>query len=176
MIALALVLAAAASFPVVDEVVRVPPGGVQAVNLSLQQQAAVIEVSFAVVGGPSEISVALLGPGDAASGRRGAPGQYLRLLSRRREGEFRFPASMPGDYQVILDNRGRHRGAAAVKLRVALSFGEAAGLRPRTLSPERRLMVILASLLFFAAVSLYSGRKLLRAMRKRRRGGQLPLF
>lgn len=176
MIAVALLLAAATSLPVVDEVVHVPPGNVQAVNLTLQKEEAVIEVSFAVVAGASEINVALVGPGDGIFSRKGAPHQYLRLLPGQQDGTFRFPATVHGDYQVILDNRGQDRREVAVKLHVALTFGEAAALRPRTLSRERKLAVVCLSLLFFGGVALYSGRRLVSAMRKRTRDEQTRLF
>ena len=171
-----LVVAAASQVTVVDEVLRLPPGGVKLVNLSLRQRPAVVEVSFEVMEGPSGVTVALMGRGDGERSRRGQPHQYLRLLPDVKSGAFRYPARTPGEYQVLIDNRGNERSAAAVKLRVTLAFAEAGTAQPATLPPKHRAAVIVLSLLWFAAVVLWSGKKLLAATEKRKRDEQLPLF
>lgn len=168
----ALLLTAAASrVTVVDEVVRVPPGDVTLVNLSLRQRPAVVELSFEVVEGPSDIGVALMGPGDGSQ-----PHQFLRVLSGRKSGAFRYPARTLGEYQVMVDNRRHDSAAVAVKLRVTLAFDEVGITRPGTLSPWRRAAVVGLSLLFFAAVVFWSGRRLLEAIEKRKRDERPPPF
>ena len=102
--------------------------------------------------------------------------QFLRVVYDRHDGAFRFPARRLGNYEILLDNRSNKDKEAVVSLKVMLGFNEPGTLRPETLSPERQLAIISLSLLFFAAVVLWSGRKLLAATVARKRDEQLPLF
>ena len=77
---------------------------------------------------------------------------------------------------MLVDNRRNNSGAVAVKLRVALTFDEPGITRPETLSPWRRAAVVGLSLLFFATVVFWSGRRLLEAIEKRKRDEQPPPF
>jgi len=176
MILLLLVLAAAVSeITVIQETVEVPAGSVKGVNLVLRQRRAVIEVSYEVLTPGLPITVGLIGPGDAASGARGQPHQYLRMAPDQDAGMFRFPAAVPGVYQVILDNRGNARGVE-VKLAVKLHFGEPGTVAPGTLPWARKTTVIGLSTLFFFAVCWWSGRRLISAVRRRPPDAPPPLF
>jgi hypothetical protein len=176
MILLALLLAISSDrLLMVDETLRVRPGAYTTLGLSLQQRPAVVDLSFRTETASPGLSVALLGPAESrvANGPRR---QFLRAVYDQRDGAFRFPARRLGDYEILLDNRANKEQEAVVILKVTLGFNEPGTLRPEMLSPERRLAVVSLSLLFFATVVLWSGRKLLAAMEKRRRDEQLSLF
>jgi hypothetical protein len=176
MILLALILAASSNrLLMVDDTVRVPPGEYTTLGVSLKQKPAVVEVSFATDTGSPGVSVALLGPNEALV-RNGPRRQFLRVVYDQRDAAFRFPARRLGDYEILLDNRSNKEKEAVVSLKVTLGFDEPGTLRPETVSSERRMVVVSLSLLFFAAVTLWSGRKVLEAMARRRRDEQLPLF
>ena len=75
-------------------------------------------------------------------------------------GSMRQRIAHPGDFLVILENRGPGSGAAQARLRVEVVEDENS---PITLSPRRRAAVVTASLLFFFGVCAWSGRRLWRA-------------
>ncbi|MCW5983223.1 MAG: hypothetical protein KIT09_34350 [Bryobacteraceae bacterium] len=176
MILLALVLATASGrLLIVDETVRVAPGEYVTVSLGLQQRAAVVDLSFRTETPSPGISVALLGPTESRA-RDGVRREFLRVVYDQRDGAFRFPARRLGDYEILVDNRGNKEKEAVVALRVALGFNDAGIMRPETLSPERRVAVVALSLLFLTVVALWSGRKLLDAIARRKLDEQLPLF
>jgi hypothetical protein len=174
MVLLALLLVASASrITVVDEVFSLAPGEVKTVNLSLHQHPAVVDAAFKVTSGDSVVSLGLRGPdgSDGAASRR-----FLRVMHEQSAGALRYPARTLGDYQVLVENPRNHKRPATVALQVSLAFGEAGTLRPEMLSPQRRRAVVGLSLLFFAVVAWWSGRRLLAAIEKRKRDAQFPLF
>jgi hypothetical protein len=93
---------------------------------------------------------------------RFAQGGALRPLattSFERDGTLYMIAEHAGDYILLLDNRMEGRRATQVHLKVEL-------LPPvetvRTVPPERRRAVELASVLFFLGVVAYSARQLMK--------------
>jgi len=177
MIFLALLLAASVShLTLTDETVTLGPNEVRGLDLTLQQREAVIVAGYEVLRGSDGISAFLIGPGDAGSSAPGQPNQYLRLAPDRKLGSFRFPAAVPGDYQIVLDNRGEDSVETEVRLSVSLVFGEAGTLRPGAASNARRSVVIGVSVFFFLLVGLYSSQRLFRAIRRRPRRAPLPPF
>ena len=177
MIWLALILAATTTdLVLVEETVRLAPRDVKAVNVSLQQREAVIEVSVDVAGQGAAINVGLLGPGDGIWSRRGEPLQYLRLIPETGAARFRYPARQRGEYQVVLDNRTRKSTAVSANLRVSVIFDAPGAIQPAKLSPRRQAVVIAASLLFFAGLLWWPGRKLFRVMSTRLRRRPPPLY
>ncbi len=163
---LALLLALAAApraLPLLDETVTVAAAKWRAYGIPLRQQPARLECGFTVVSGGSGVRVLLLERAEFAKMSAGQAHRELAATAYQRSGGFTCWAP-PGDYVMLVDNRMEGRGPAAVRLQVALVFdsGEPA---PRTLSPERRAVVVGLSLLFFAAVALLAGSGLRRAFR-----------
>ena len=66
---------------------------------------------------------------------------------------------------MVVDNRALH-APVKVHLRVALDFSVQPEQGVRTLSPERRLAVILISFAVFFGIVTWSARKLLNAARQ----------
>ncbi len=171
MLAMILALAAAPQvLPLMDETVTVPAADWKAYRIPLHQRSARIECHFSVVGGGSGIRVMLLERSEFAQLNADRAFRPLAATAYQRSGAFAYPAQ-PDDYTIVLDNRMEGRGPSQVRLQVALVFGDVPPARaaPRQLSPGRQAAVIALSVLFFAAVLLFAGRRLLRAFRRRPR-------
>ncbi len=174
MILLLLALAASGGrLTVVEETLRLAPGEARGVNLVLRQRPAVVDIRFRTTDGDAVVSVGLRAP----EGAEGAsPGNFVRVVREQASASIRYPARLLGDYQVVVENPHRSRRTATVELRVELGFEEAGTLRPETLPPERRRLVVALSLLFVLVVVLWTGRRLLEAIARRRRDEQFPRF
>jgi len=172
MILLLLLLAAPAGrLTLVEETIQLAPGELWGVNLSLRQHAAVIDIDFRTLGEKAAVSVGLQAPEGAAGT---SPRRFVRVVRNRATGAIRYPARVPGDYRVVVENSRRDGPAATVELRVELGFAEAGTLRPETLPAERRRLVVMLSLLYLLLVALLGGRALREAIARQRRGGQSP--
>jgi hypothetical protein len=80
-----------------------------------------------------------------------------------RRGTFRRAVRVPDDYFVVLENSGP--GPARVRLRSTLDFSGRDVPQARTLSPQRRFVVIGISAMVFLGIVSYSARKLSAVMR-----------
>jgi len=163
---LALVLALLVlprALPILDETVTVPVAEWKAFPIPVRQQPSRIDCGFEVESGGSGVRLILI---ERAGFERMSAGQGYRALAAtvyQRSGGFMVWAP-PGDYVVVADNRMEGRGPAEVRLQVTLVV-DGGGERPRTLSPERRAVVVGLSVLFFGAVALLAGGRLWRAFR-----------
>jgi hypothetical protein len=154
-----------AALPLVDETVTVPAADWRGIGIPLRQRGARLECEFAVRGGEAGVRVMLL---DRAELERMSAGRAYRLLAAtayQRSGGFTY-AAPPGDYAMVLDNRMEGRGAARVRLRVTLVFDEREPA-PRTISPERRAVVVALSVLFLAGVVGFAASRARRLGRRR---------
>jgi hypothetical protein len=166
MLALFLLLAAASSrVQLVDEIFEIPASEWRYVELNLKQQPVAVVGDYSA-GEGGRVRMALLRREDLERLRGERPHGVLAGTRPGARGALRHAIPGPGEYVVMIDNRAGDK-PARVHLRVALDFSSGAGPQVRYLSPGRRLAVILASLTFFLAVSVYSGRRLLRSLRHR---------
>lgn len=167
MIVLALLfLASSQSIQLVNDIFRLSPGEWRAVNVALHQgQPVVVTGDFAVRSGSTHMRLELLRQADLERLRDGRPNGFLAMTPPGAAGRFRYIIRVPGDYAVILDNRGAREPALA-RLHVNLDFGERPVPTVRQLSPERQLVVILISFAVFFAIVTYSARRLLRVMKR----------
>lgn len=152
--------------PVIEETIVVPPKDWRAIDLTLQQRAAVVECSFRVVHGKSGVRIALL-PRDELE--RLESGQQERIIAAtpvERSGALRVRPPGLGEYALVVDNRLENR-PAEVKLDVWLDFGAASVAPVRTLSQRRRVTIVVLTLAVFGMVVVYAGRRLRRAVRFR---------
>ncbi len=170
----AVLSACARGAVLLDEAVQVPPGDWRPFRILLQQRPAEVSCSFAVLEGRAGVRVAIL---PASEYRRLRAGRRARLLVStvfQRAGGFRYALSEAGEYVLIVDNRRQMQAPALVRLRVSVEF--LPHPRARTLPPERRMAVVALSLALFFAIVLWSGRRLLRAMREQRNRGWPPPY
>jgi hypothetical protein len=157
--ALLLALAAAPDrLVLMDETVEVPPARWRAFDLELRQRPARIDCNFAVVGGGSGVRVALLRREDLGRLHAGERHRELAATEYERAASLRYQAS-EGAYSLVVDNRLEGGEPAAVHVRVALVFANGMP-EAMELPPGRKAVVIALSILFFAAVVFFAGRKL----------------
>ncbi len=170
MIALAWIflLAASTSVELVDEVYHIPAAEWKYVEINLRQQPAVVSASFNVPEGQGlgQVRLALMTRADLEHFRNDLAHGVLALTPVGKSGSLNFRVREPADYVLVVDNRAGSGHAAAVHLRVALDFGKAAAPAITQITPQRQLVVILLSFVFFFGVVTYSARKLLTIARK----------
>jgi hypothetical protein len=165
-LSLVLLLASAQRVVLVDELIRVPASQWQAVDFALNQRPATIECQFRVERGSSGVRVVLLDRREARRFRAREPHRVILSTGFQKSGEFRYNSGI-GDYSLVIDNRLEGRGPAEVRLELALSFGGQALPHVQELSSARRAVVILISLLLFAALVWPALRHLHRAAKNR---------
>jgi len=166
MIALAwlCLLVSPSSVDLVDEVYRIPANEWRYVEVSLRQQPALLSAEVASPAGSPEVRAALLRREDLQRLRNDHPYGVLASTAPGPLGRLHYYINDPGDYAVVLDNRDSD-AAATVRLRVWLDFAGPRGPDAGSLSPQRRLTVILLSFAGFFAIVTWSARRLLRAVR-----------
>ena len=142
---------------------RIEPGDFRWVPFTVRKTPSEVECHFEVVRGGPSVHVELLPMSEFRLFSRGREHDTLALTPKGRTGEFRRIVDVRGQYAVVVENAP---GAppATVLLRVETNLNPGADVA-RTLSPARRLTVIMISFAFFFATVAWSGRKLVRAMR-----------
>ncbi len=142
---------------------RLEPDDWRWIPLTVRHAPSEVDCRFEVTRGDASVHVELLPMSEFRLFSRGREHDTMALTPDGRNGEFRRVIDVQGQYAVVVKNK---RGAppATVSLRVRTSINPDADIA-RTLSPARRLTVILISFAFFFATVAWSGRKLVRAMR-----------
>lgn len=125
-----------------------------------------IDCSFEVVTGAPLVHVELVSERDFRQFSRHLPYETMEVTETGRSGRFQRLIETPGRYRVLIRN---HEGAAPV----AVSLVVRTEVDPQNrdvsagVTPLRKLVVILASLMIFSGTVMWSGRRLVRAWRKR---------
>lgn len=142
---------------------RLEAGDFRWVPFTVRQTPSEVDCHFEVIRGNPSVHIELLPMGEFRLFSRGREHDTMALTPNGRSGEFRRIVDVRGQYAVVVENA---RGAppATVLLRVRTSLNPGADVA-RTLSPARKLTVILISFAFFFVTVAWSGRKLMRAMR-----------
>ena len=125
-----------------------------------------IDCSFEVVTGAPSVHVELISERNFRQFSRNLPYDTLEATEVGHSGRFQRLMETPGRYRVLIRN---HQGAApvAVSLVVHTEVDPQNGDVSAGVTPLRRLVVILASLMVFSGTVMWSGRRLMRAWRKR---------
>jgi hypothetical protein len=97
--------------------------------------------------------------------RADQPHGFVAATRPAGSGTMAYHLQRAGEYAVVVDNRGRQT-PVRVHLQVALDFSAGPEQGVRTLSPGRRLAVILISFAVFFGIVTWSTRKLLRAAKQ----------
>ena len=153
------------SVDLVDEVYRIPANEWRYVEVSLRQQPALLSAELEPQPGSREVQAALLRSADLNRLRGDHPYGVLASTSPGPVGRFQYYIHDPGDYAVVLDNRDSD-APAAVRLRIWLDFSGSPGNDAESLSPQRRLTVILISFAVFFSIVTWSARRLLQTVRR----------
>jgi hypothetical protein len=125
-----------------------------------------IECRFDVVTGSPTVSVELLSDREFALFSRGRDYDTLAETPIARSGELRHMIQTAGRYRVLIRN---DRGAppVAVSLLIRTDVDPQPATMSKGVSPARKLVIILASLMLFFGTVFWSGSKLMRAYRNR---------
>jgi hypothetical protein len=157
-----LLLAAAGSQPLLDEVFQIPASEWRYVPVDLKKPPVMVQGEFRVISGNGRVRVVLLSRAGLDQLRQGDR-EPMGSGTYQSQGAFNRMVNVPDEYAVVLENSSR--GPVRVQLRVSLDFSERARPQVGYLSPERRFAVIIISLSVFLAIVIFSARKLREAMR-----------
>lgn len=157
-----LLLAAAGSQVLLDEVFQIPASEWRYVPVTLKQPPVTVECEFRILSGNGEVRLALVNR-DGLDQLRQGDREPLGSGPYQQKGTLSRMVRVPDEYAVVLENSSR--GPVRVRIRVSLDFSER--LRPQVgyLSPEGRFAVIVVSLSVFLAIVIFSARKLREVMR-----------
>jgi hypothetical protein len=159
-----LLLAATAQIELFDDVVPIPAGEWRYVDVMLNQQTATVDCTFQVISGGSVVRAGLLNREELLRMKGGQGREFLKITPAGKDGRFRHPVRVPGQYAVVADNR-EGREPARVRLRVSLDFSHRSPTQAQYLPAHRQMAVILISLAVFFAIVTFSARRLFRAIR-----------
>ncbi|HEY1339632.1 MAG TPA: hypothetical protein VGF59_19100 [Bryobacteraceae bacterium] len=165
-LAFLLLLAASTNLELVNEIVPIPAREWRYVEFGLNQKPAVVMAMYTVESGATSVRLAVIRREDLERLRQDQPHGVLAATRPGKAGALSHQVRRPGDYVVVVDNRDGS-SPARVRLRVSLDFSpRRLGPEVTRLSPERQLAVIVISFAVFFGIVAYSGRKLLRAIRR----------
>jgi hypothetical protein len=156
-------LAVAASAQDSAQPIRLEPGDYRWVPFTIRQTPAEVDCSFQVLAGSATVHVELMPTSEFRLFERGRDHDSMTRTPDGRRGEFRQMIADPGRYAVVVVN-DKNAPPATVVLRVETNMNPAGSIA-RTLSPARRLTVIVISMAVFLALVAWSSRRLLRAIR-----------
>jgi hypothetical protein len=150
----------------------IDPGEWRYFEFPSKEKDARLRVEYKVEAPPnsSGVRVAVVTESEFLKLRQNQPHKEIRSSAYRRQGELRTPLPDPGGYAVVIDNRLEGRRKYRVDLDVSLITGP----DPETLpvgyiSPERRRVVVTASIAGFLLILGLAGQALWRATRRRGR-------
>jgi hypothetical protein len=153
-------LAVSSKVELVNEDYQIPPNDWRYVaELGIKQQPGVVLADYQVKSGSGPVRLILMHRGDLERLRRNLPHGHIELTAAGRSGSLRRYIHDLGDYVLVVDNR-EGSNAAEVHLTISMDFSQG------TLSPERQLTVIVLSFAVFFGIVGWSGRRLLRAVKK----------
>jgi len=157
-------LAAAAGTAVLaDDTYQLPPGDWRWIRFDIRQRPATAFCRFESIGGAGSVRAELVSRRDLDLFKQHKSHKTLSQTSATVSGTLNQYIEEPGEYAVVIENKDSR--PAAVHLVLSLSFPPPRPIA-RTLSPSRRLTVILVSFAMFFAIVTISARALLKAMRR----------
>lgn len=146
------------------QLLTLAPGDFRWIPFSVRQTPSEIDCHFDVIQGSPTVHVELLPMSEFRRFDRGLEHDTLAITPASRSGDFRRIINTTGQYAVVVKN-GKGAPPATVSLQLRNNLNPDANSVARTLSPERRLAVILISFAFFFISVTWSARALIRNMR-----------
>ncbi len=144
--------------------VRLEAGDFSWVQITIRQTPAEVDCRFEVLSGDPTVHLELLPLSEFRLFDRGLEHDTLVATPDGREGNFKRIIDVGGQYAVVVVN-GKRARPATVSLEVRTKVNPDEKDIAQTLSPRRRLTVILLSFAFFFVTVTWSARKLIRGMR-----------
>ncbi len=165
MIGLALLLAISNQADIVEQSAKVAAAAWQSRRLTLRKPGTV-DLRYQMTQGGAGVRLSLIAHEDEAKfGGRRAHRQYA-ATDFGETGRLQVHLDQAGDYSLLIDNRLETKQTAVVKFKGTILY-DVTPLEVRTLSWERRAVVIAASLTLFFGLCWITGRRLWRAMVER---------
>lgn len=154
---------AAGTAVLADDTYQLPPGDWRWIRFEIHQRPATAFCRFDTIGEPGTVRMELVSRADLELFKQHKSHSSLAATPSTASGAVNQYIEQPGEYAAIVENNSNR--PAAVHLLLSLSFPPP---RPvaRTISPTRRLTVILVSFGMFFAIVTFSARALLKAMRR----------
>jgi hypothetical protein len=90
------------------------------------------------------------------------PAGWLPASDPQSQGHVESRLPDPGEYSIVIDNRGNNSGPATVRMKIALDYASMKPAAERRLPPARQLTVIAVSFTVFFAIVGLSARSLWR--------------
>jgi hypothetical protein len=143
---------------------RLEPDDYRWQKITIRQTPSQVDCHFEVLSGSPSVHLELLPMSEFRQFDRGLEHETLVATPDGRNGDFRRIIDVSGDYAVVVVNAKR-APTATVAFEVRTTVNPSGRETARTLSPQRRLSVILISFVFFFVTVTWSARTLLRAMR-----------
>src|SRR5262245_11176298 len=163
MIALAWILLFAANPPVelFDDVIAIRPHEWREADLDLRERPGRLSVRFDNTTDGNRIKVSLIRREDLSRLWKGQPHEVLAAVAAApaASGHLSYQVPAAGEYSVIV--RSLSDSPTQVHLRILVNYP-----RVTTLSPERRVTVVLLSFAFFLGTVTFSARRLLKNIRR----------
>ena len=144
--------------------IRLEPGEYRWIPLTVKQTPTEIACRLAVSEGDPTVHAELLPMSEFRLFTRGQKHDTLAISREGPNVEFRRIVDYPGQYAVVVKNRG-DAGPVTVSFDVRTEVDPASGAMAQTLPAKNRLAVILVSFAFFFVTVVWSGMKLMRAIR-----------
>ena len=143
---------------------RLDPGEFRWIPFTVNQTPTEVDSSFQVIRGDPSVHMELLPMSEFRRFNRGREHSTLALSENGRSGAFRRILDTRGQYVVVVINKSNAH-AAMVALEVRTDLNPNADVIAKTISPQRRLAVILISFAIFFATVTWAGVRLLRAIK-----------
>jgi hypothetical protein len=153
---LALLLSASAAPKITtlyDDAVKVGPGRIRTLDISLPVRPVRIVCTYEVIQGGSGVRVVLLKQEDAERWLRGEAHTVEGSTSYSKRGAFSYKPTDPDHYQLVLDNRLEGRAPSDVHLLVRTVESEESPGPIRLADHARGRALVFGSMGLFAAVA-----------------------
>ncbi len=160
-IAIAILLATAGAGAQQDAF-RLAPDDFRWMKVAVRQTPAEVDCHFEVIEGNPRVHVELLSMSELRRFDRGLRHESLAATPEGRKGDLQWIIDLGGEYAcVVMNGKGSPPATVSLEVRSSVNPRDIA----RTLSPERRLTVILISFAFFFVTLTWAARKLIQGMR-----------
>jgi len=142
---------------------RLDPGEFRWIPFTVNQIPTEVDSSFEIVRGDPSVHMELLPMSDFRRFNRGKEHNTLAISVTGRSGAFRRILETRGQYVVVVVNKSKTK-PAMVTLELRTNLNPTGDAVAKTISPQRRLTVILISFAIFFTTVTWAGLKLLKAI------------
>jgi hypothetical protein len=148
-----------------DEICQIPAGQWRYRDVELHGDPARMSASYEVLFGSGRVRLAFIDHVDLDRMREDLPHGWIAETPTGLRGQLADRFHRRGDYALVVDNRDGH-SEAKIHLHIWLDFGPGRGPEVSELPHARQLTVVALSLMVFAGIVTFSGRRLWRAVKK----------